>query len=264
MISNWLAWTPRDPSPYENFQLIDINERASISSEVKSHLTELLVEARFDLPFLQVVTKRLGWKTVQKHLISTSQPTVPILRRGFFGEVLTSGILVEFFSYIIPVQKFQFAISANQSLPGTDLIAIKKNERSLSEVCFVESKLRTTADTGAAIQGYKQLKKDYSERIPQMVLFILARLFETKDPLFENFLNYLRDRRDMARVERFRLGLAWERDAWTETVLKNLEEEVDDPELPRLVVQCARVRELPSLIKELFQMIGVVEEPTDD
>lgn len=264
MFSNWLFWKPRAPSPYKKFELIEIEEKTPISPGVKSHLTKLLVEARLDPSFLQAVAKRLGWTKVEKQLVSTSQPIIPTARRGFFGEVLTSGVLVEFFAYIIPVQKFQFAISANQSLPGTDVIAIKKKERSLSEVCFVESKLRTTTDSGAAIQGYEQLKKDYSEKIPQMIRFVLARLYERGDPLFDDFLNYLHDRRDMTNIERFRLGLTWEHGAWTETVLENLEEEVDEPGLPKLVVQRARIRKVASLVKELFQTIGIEEEPDDD
>jgi len=264
MLSKWLAWKLRDPSPYRKFKLTEIDEKIQITPEVKSHLVKLFTEARFDQCFLLAVAKRLGWAKVVTELVTPSQPTVATARRGFFGEVLVCAMLTEIFGYLIPVQKLRFAISANQSLPGTDVIAIKKDGGTISEICFVESKLRTTADTYFAVQGYKQLKEDYSQRIPDMIRFVLARLHERKDPLFYEFLEYVFDRRDLTNIERFSLGLTCEHGSWTETVLENLEEEVNNTSLPNLVVQRTRIKNLATLVKEVFQAIGVEAVLDDD
>jgi len=263
-LANWLAWKARLPNPYRNFDLIEIEEKNEIDHKIEPFLTKLLQEYRFDPNLFQKLASRLGWSNVEKIILNSTLPTVQTARRGYFGEVLTSAMLSEFFGYVIPIKKLRYAISANQSLPGTDVIAIKKQAGAISEVCFVESKLRTTSDTTASVQGYRQLKEDYSQRIPDMILFVLSRLYENEDPLFEDFFKYVSTRKDMSGIERFCLGLTWEHGTWTETVLKNLEEETDDPSFPRLVVHRTRIKNLAEHLKELFKAIGVTGASEDD
>lgn len=264
MLADWLTWKTRLPNPYKNFDLIEIEEKKEIGNEIEPLLVKLLQDYRFDPSLFQRLANRFGWSNVQKLLANSTQPTVQTARRGYFGEVLTSAMLLDFFGYVIPIKKFRYAISANQSLPGTDIIAIKKQAGAISEVCFVESKLRTTSDTTASVQGYKQLRDDYVQRIPDMILFVLSRLYERKDPLFEDFFGYVCSRKDMSGMERFCLGLTWEYGTWTETVLENLEEETDDPSFPRLVVHRTRIKNLAKHLNDLLEAIGVKGASEDD
>lgn len=257
MLSNWLKWKAPDSKLYENFDLVDIDEKTEIDQNIKPYLEKLLLKARFNTSVFQSLANQLEWFEVEKFL-AESMPSIPTARRGFFGEVLTCALLVEFFGYVIPVQKLQYTISANRSLPGTDAIAIKKSGKTISEVCFVESKLRTTNETSASIQGYRQLREDYSEKIPEMILFTLSRLQETNDPLFDDFLRYTVDRHDLTYIESFCLGLTWEKGAWTEKVLENLEDDIDR-DFPPLSVKLIRIENLAETIKDVFETIGVSE-----
>jgi len=184
MLKEWLCWLERDHSPYSGFWVIDVTEIQPPTDVVISHIRDLLIHARLDLEFLQDAAQHLGWDKVQA-LAASTQPKGVKMQRGEFGEVLSSAMLQQFHGYTIPVQKLRFAISSDQSLPGTDVIALRLDKRGkITEVGFVESKLRTKNDTGAAVQGYEQLKRDYEQRQSDMLRFVAQRLHERNDSLF--------------------------------------------------------------------------------
>ena len=266
MLSRWLIHKVRTSTLYNKFHLIEIDEQTKMDKDMKSYLCKLLLTARIDPKMLLTAAKRVGWKKTESLLVHPSLPAKPLKRRGDFGEILTNAILVELMGYIIPVQKLRFTISPEQSLAGTDTIAIKKGKGYFSEMCFVESKLRTANDSyscHAAVEGYEQLKKDYLEKAPDMIQFILARLHDRGDPLFNDFLKYLNNRQDLTDIDRFRLGLVWDHEKWKEEVLQSLEDEVDVESIPKMVVQRVRVQKLASQVKDLFDSIGV-DVITDD
>jgi len=264
MLSNWLDCKARDPSPYGKFKLTEIDERTEITTALESYLIKLVEEARFDPSFLQDVARRHGWSKVMTYLVAPTMPTVTRARRGFFGEVLTCALLTEVFGYLMPVPKLRFNITSDQSLPGTDAIVVKKSPNGISEICFVESKLRTVTDPHFAVQGYRQLREDYSQEIPVMIRFVLARLHETKNPLFDDMMKYAFDRRDTTGMETFSLGLISEHEAWRESALENLEQEASDGELPKLVVHRTKIRNLASLVERVLKSAGVETIPYDE
>ena len=125
------------------------------------------------------------------------------------------------------------------------------------EVCFVESKLRGSADTGAPVEGYEQLRRDYEKELPDILQFLAARLQERNDPLYGDFMIYLRDRRDLASLDTFRLGLLWERDEWSETCLHNLEEYLENSGPPPVSVHVVVISGLINLVEELYGRLGL-------
>jgi len=262
-LASWLGWEYRSPNSYTKFVIVEVRENGRISSRVKSSLAGLLSSARVDPRLIRIAVDRFGWQRV-KTLLTNIQPMSATGKRGEFGEVLVAAILVAFLGYIVPVQKLRFAIMGEQSLPSTDIIAVKKGSKGLTEVSFVESKLRTTGDTGAAVQAYEQLKQDYSEKVPDMVMFVVSRLYERGDPLFNDFLDYMFDRNDTAGKESFNIGLVWEQDNWTETVLQNLEDDIEDSNQLRIIVEIVRINDLRGLVDEAFQLIGVTKVLDDE
>ncbi|SRR6266571_144400 len=255
-LSGWLTHSPRVSSPYSKFALTDIVELATTTQVTKGRLATMLQEARMEMEILNLCD-RLGWKILKAQLSSGVQPKEITAQRGEFGEVLTNAILREFFGYTIPVEKLRSAITSDQSLPSTDTIGLKRGGSGLTEVCFVESKFRTSKSKNAAMQGYGQLRHDYSKSIPDMGIFILKSLFEKKDPFFDDFFSYLNDRtRTTSEIESFHLGLTWEKEQWSEDTLQRLEDEVSN-DMPRLAVHLVRLSQLASLVDELFHKIGV-------
>ena len=259
MISAWLHSLIRIPSAYKKFDLFDVDEHQTLTPDMELYLENLLLEARLNTDMLRDAAKILGWTRTQELLVSPTQPCGHNKRAGDFGEVLTNALLAEMYGYTIPVQKIRFGVSDEQSLSGTDTIAIRKTDGAISEVCYVESKLRTKNDNFsslAALQGYQQLKTDYSDKVPDMISFMLARLYDKNDPLFYDFLNYINKRQDLTSIDRFRIGLVWEYGTWKESILELLEEEADGT-TPKLSVHRVRIHGLSSIVKKLYDNLGV-------
>jgi hypothetical protein len=253
-LSDWLQWKAK--STYTKFNLIEVDESKRLSEDVKQYLSSLLQSARIDLDLLKAASKRLGWKGVQELLVAGRQPTLPPFKRGDFGEVLTCALLVEFHNCIVPIQKLRYTITPNQRLPGTDAIAVRRERGKISEVYYVESKLRTTPDTQAAVEAWNQLVDDYGKKLPDMIYFALARLFEMQNPLYYDFLDYASDRKTATRIDRFCIGLVWDRDKWSTSVLDNLNKSVD-PKLPKLLVPRVHVSGLIRKTNAIFKAIGM-------
>jgi hypothetical protein len=173
-------------------------------------------------------------------------------------------MLMDFFGYSIPVPKLCFAITANSTLPSTDAIAVKSSAGNLTEVCFVESKLRIRDDSSIAKKGYSQLVSDYSKKFPDMIRFVTEQLLRDDDPLANSFLAYLFDRRETVARESFFLGLVCDQTSWSENALANLEAEITDPTLPRVMVAAVRIKSLEDLSDKLFRSIGITQVLEDD
>lgn len=200
---------------------------------------------------------------MREQLIARTIPTQPKAKRGEFGEILTCALLQHFSEFSIPVPKLWFKFTSGQSLPATDALAIKIDTAGkLAEICFVESKLRTTADNAAAIQAAKQLSSDTSVATPDILRFVALELDRENSPLADTFVDYLADRSDTREKETYCIGLCWERNAWDEMVLTNLEN--DEVHLERLSVPVVRIQDLGALTDELFRAIGINEVEDDD
>jgi len=267
VIETWLNSTERIPNPYAQFRLLDVEEPASLSEEARDYVSELLRESRFDSGFLTAMAEVLGWEMVRDSLAPGAAPESISTRRGDFGEVVITALLEEVHGYIVPVKKLRYKVTRNQLLTGTDALAIKiNNEGRVTEVCFVESKLRTATrndkDRTLAVAGCDQLKKDYESKLPDILQFVAQRLHETKDELFKAFAEYMRERGDTTDLDTFCLGLVWDREEWEEQILQNLEEHTDI--VPRLVVHAVRINNLGTVSDDMFARVGVLEVLDDE
>lgn len=267
MITAWLNSTERTPNPYSQFTLLDVEESSELSESVKDYVSGLLRDARFDRDFLIAMAEHLGWDKVKNSLVPSASPEFLPTKRGDFGEALITALLKEVHGYIIPVNKLRFKITKNQLLTGTDALALKIDEEGrISEVCFIESKLRTAtrgeSDRTVAVAGCTQLKNDYDSKLPDILNFVAQRLHETDDNLFRAFRDYIRTRLDTTDLDTFCLGLFWDHEAWEEQILQNLEEHIDV--VPRLVVHAVRIRDLAATSDEMFVRVGIVQVSDDE
>jgi hypothetical protein len=267
VIATWLHSTERTPNPYTQFRLLDVHEPAGFSDSARDYVSELLRESRFDPEFLTDMAEILGWEKVRESIVLGAVPEMTSTKRGDFGEVIVTALLEEAHGYVIPVRKLRFKVTRNQLLTGTDALAIKiNNEGRIIEVCFVESKLRTAtrneSDRIIAVAGCNQLKKDYDSKLPDILQFIAQRLHETKDEIFEAFVEYIGTRADTTDIDTFCLGLVWDREEWEEQVLQNLEDYTDL--VPRLVVHAVRINDLGRVNDEMFARVGVLEVSDDE
>lgn len=258
MLNEWLNRAERSSSPYSEFDVTDIEPTEELSTDHETYLAKLLHDAMVDPELFGAVALDLGWDDAEKYFATASLATRERVQRGDFGEALTGGILEQCFGYTIPVVKLRYKQSANQTQPGTDLLAFKLDSSSeIVEVCYVETKLRATLRYETAIEGYKQLLEAYQARFPTILRFIAIRLHENakRVELYRSFRSYMKERRDTTSKDNFVLSLCWDRDQWQENVLENLQD--NGVELPRLTVKVIRIADLRDVSDRVFGRLGV-------
>jgi hypothetical protein len=261
VLKDWLKAKNRVAKSYKAFEVQDVTELGLPSQAVRTHLSDAVKAASVDIDFLADLTARLGWKKATA-FVKQRLPAHNSARRGRFGEVLGVSFLREFHGYHVPIEKFVFAITGGQSQPSTDAVLIKVTRGIVSEVCLVESKLRTTTDKFAGVQGVRQLKADYEKEMPDMLGFTAARLYERDDALYRPFMEYMASRDDDRNRDSFCLFLIYDGNAWSDDVLTNIED--DEPTTSPLRVHATRVENLRKLVDEVFAEVGIRAEDDDD
>jgi hypothetical protein len=254
-LGEWLVASQRSPSPY-SFDVIDLAEQAEISDRIYEELVRLVRDAYFDPHFLQEVAQRYGWTKVYEKVITPGIPERAQVKRGDFGEALANGLLEELYGYAIPVKKLRFKVSPDQTLPGTDVLALRvTGNASLEEVCFVESKLRTVRDLNAGVEGYEQLKSDFETNRQDILRFVATRLESSEQAVRNGFLEYFFSRAELPALETFRLFLWWDTSTWSEDVLQVLEE--NEVKLDNLTSHAARIHQLRQVTDKAFELAGL-------
>ena len=256
-VDEWLYPVPRTNSTY-SFEVTDLKEEIS-KKPSSAELAELLRDSYWDPDHLANLVGRYGGEAVRDKFLRAHDKTRLSVRRGDFGEALSVEYLKKVEGYLVPVMKLRHKIVSNQTLPGTDCVAVKlSEEEEIIEVAFVESKLRTSADTSVAVKGAKQLKQDADSTTPEILTFIARRLHEINGPLARRFESYIFDRN--TELDTYLLIIFYERAQWRERVLINLEDEAID--LEPLHVYVANIDDLKQMSDTAFATLSaeVIED----
>lgn len=255
VLESWLQVEARDPFEGD-FRLLDVGEVAPPSDETAEYLARAVLEDRFDPAFLKSLVEGLGWDRAAEAVERTGIPGVASARRGQFGETLGLQLLEHLDAYSVPVRKLRVAITADQSLPRADGVVVRVDPElgSIAEVCLVEVKTRTTPDTSAGVSGADQLRSYLTEKLPDVFIFVLSRLFESNNPLYEPLMAYCRERTADKR-ESARLILVFDADAWRSRVVDNM---VDaEIALEELTVHAIRLDQLRPFVERVFGRAGL-------
>jgi hypothetical protein len=254
IVTAWLTSTHIDPSPYEEFDLYEISETVSPSEPCRDYLAQSILSARLDPGFLSSLARELGWDHVEE-LVGRAVPRDPRAKAGDFGEILAAALLEEFHGYQIPINKLRFKLTRGQMLPATDIFALKTTaDGSISEVCYSESKLRASPDLGAGTDGYAQLYETVNSQIPEILQFVLARLYENGNPMFQRLAQFLKDRRDLSGSTTHRLFLCYDLGHWDDRVLSNVEDSA--PKLSSFTIHKLVISDLISLVEDVYSRIA--------
>jgi len=85
LLDQWLAPSNRPAGAYALFDVVDVLETVSPSTEVENHLCELVAQSSVDLDFLADITRRLGWgraeQAVRQRLPQTPRLSAAALAR---------------------------------------------------------------------------------------------------------------------------------------------------------------------------------------
>jgi hypothetical protein len=257
-LTSWLTASVREGID-ASLTVTDVTEAAPVSDNTVGYLADRMLSARIPPELLTRVTERIGWQLVRDAYLAL--PRISI-RNGALGETIASSYLAEVEAYEIPCEKSRVQIDVNQTLPGTDLVSVRVTEGSITEVHFLECKLRTVRLSGAALGAYAQLVADQGEQFATILMFTLIRLYETKHPLFEPFLDYLQ-RRSEVDIDSYGIFLVLD-DAIcrADPVVDVLENERS---LAPLHIRSVRIASLAALIDMVYQRINAspVVDPED-
>ena len=254
-VADWLKPFPRSASTF-SFEVIDLKETPVVPS---SHeLADLLAESYWGKDYLASLADRYGFEAVRDKFLSSRTGARLHIRRGDLGEAVTVDYLKNVDGYLVPVMKLRYKIGTNQTLPGTDCVALKLSNSSLVEVVFVESKLRTSLDLSVAVSGSRQLKQDADNATPEILTFIARQMRATNNPLTVLVEEYLFQRD--TELDKYLLMLIHETRTWDERILKNLEDE--ELGLAPLHVYVATISGLKELSDKAFSAMGaeVIED----
>ena len=237
-LTDWLAEEER--AAERVYSVADVTETSDRPADLLQYLAELISRAKIDPIYLDRIVAALGWDAVRARLL----PGRPRVRRGEFGEALSTAILEELEDWTVPIVKLRYQVDPEQTQPGTDLLAVSRDGPDIDDILFGESKLRGAIDNRAAVDAHDQLAEDKKKQFADILVFVLARLLEQQSDLIDPLTAYLA-RRDADAKGSYGIFLTFDDAAWRESVLDELDDEPDllDPVGVR-VIRLHDLREL--------------------
>jgi len=254
-ISKWIDIRILNPAPYQEFTVLSATENCSPDVQILQGLMCALVDMFLEFDYyLDMI--RLGGKGLLRKRLEARIPKKRSFRLGDFGEVLLFGFLIAKCNYRVPYKKIaRRLLSENQQ--GYDLIAIKIKNNKLEEILFIESKLRTKPDTGAAKQAYKQLGYNYRQRHVENLEPLERCLRGTDDSMRELILDYMFSRETYVGRERFLVGLIYDEEIWNDACLANLAGKINDKQNLKTLALVVKIADLENLIARVCSLSGI-------
>jgi len=254
-LTDWLGEDER--SPERVYAVADVTESSDRPTDLLPYLADLMARAKIDPIHLDRMVAALGWEAVRARLA----PGGSRVRRGEFGEALSTAILEELEGWNVPVVKLRYQVDPEQTQPGTDLFAVSRVGSDIEDILFGECKLRGALDNQAAVDAHDQLAEDKKKEFADILVFVLARLLEQQSDLVNPLTAYLA-RRDAETKGSYGIFLAFDDAAWRESVLDKLDEEPDllDP----LGVRVTRLYDLRELADSACTAAGLDVVDDDD
>lgn len=245
-IHRWLESVARDPSPYR-FMVTDLTERRNPVPDIVGALAEIVARTKANLEVIEAMAGALG----RTDALARLQPGRVGIRRGDFGEAICCEILEATLGLTVPIRKLRYQTDPEQTMHGTDIVGFRFDESgTLSDLHFVECKLRTYRALAIGTEAHDQLAKDRSEGYADSLMFLADRISETDPQLFGSFQRYLASR---DRIDRGSYGvmLVFDAEHWDEEILERVEEIQDQlTPLHTQVILVTSVRDLVDLVCE--------------
>lgn len=257
-ISSWLD--PATPRQAENGALVQTITELQRPDNLYAVLAVELQETRVSGDLFEECAEILDMD-FSNQLVSSMTPTNPNMRKGYFGEMIAARCLQEFDGCCVLVQKPGFAITADQSLPGTDVLAAHLDNGEITSLIFTEAKVRTARDPRVLLQAAQQAISDSENEYSPMIGFALRRIHESDKAAGREFLSFLSRRRDGATNDFQYVYLVLERGAWSVDDVSKLDEICPLPSGFRVSV--VEIEKLKQLIDESYARIGMAVDEYD-
>lgn len=246
----WCASQPRAPGEFP-FAVSDITEGRGWDEPVVTRLAQRAVHAKSDLEALHEMAAALGMDIPMARLRASKLQS---LRRGDCGEVLAAAHLEVSEGLQVPVPKQRFQIDPEQSLHGTDIVALEVADDVVIALHLVEVKLRASrVDNRAALAAHDELVEASATHFSDVLSLTLEYLRRADQPLYLALMTYLRDRDERNRND-YGIYTVFETGHWREAVLEVLGRLGDDLVAP-LTVRAWRIDHLADLVEAIHTAI---------
>lgn len=128
MITDWLSYSEKSPSPYGLFRVINVVEKLSADQNVCEYMTEEVLSAYRNFDELKFRFENLDAAALKAYLLSNVFPgddytLVRNVRQGDFAEVLSSLIVRYFQGLVTPLHKMRYKFNKDRSVFCTDMMA---------------------------------------------------------------------------------------------------------------------------------------------
>lgn len=249
LLNGWLGSVIRNPNAH-HFRIIDVTENGARRQETVALVEDILNEFLFEPRVIQDLRAQMG--EAAKAALDAATPPTQNLRAGVFGEALAAEIYERWHAYIVPLRRLRIT---GGSPTGTDLLALRAdNGNQITEICYVECKLRTTRSNNAAVEAHDQLLAVSRARMPPILGHVSNQLCSTNSPLYIPFLKYMASTSDEPVQDTYRIALTWESNEWVEQVLDNLDDR--QGQLEPLTLDVIKLSNLRDFVEEVYRRLG--------
>lgn len=216
------------------------------SDSLKDQIATALYEGLIEVGYVKGLLERLGQTAVAQYLDKRGFVGTLSKRVADFGEIVAGNLLSDEEGLKQLIHKLRYRDKATWSMRLTDVFTVVVVNDQVEALCFASVKSGVTSPkTAVAVSGYQQLIEDYRVEHPEILFFTSEQLYRegrfTEAELFDRVLS---SRGDVQR--RFRLLLIFDRNAWKEEALSELDDNLDGdlPEFRAYLLVCDSMREL--------------------
>jgi hypothetical protein len=241
VLASWLSIAPRPAGTYP-FDVSDSTEARRWGEPEVDMLARLVAAAKADVAVLTEVAAVLDWDFALTRLRGSKLLT---LRHGDFGEAIAQGHIQVIEQLQVPVPKLRFQVDPEQSLHGTDIVALETDGSVVKSVHLVETKLRTGVDNDVALEAHSELRDGQAVGFADVLGLVLERLAKENRSLYHSLLALLGTRGENSPFH-YGVYTIFDAAAWREKVLDTLRDEANL--LAPLHVRAVLIEELRALI----------------
>jgi len=157
--SIWLEADNSCKFHYTKFQNLPLREKRGVREQVKPALIDAILDHHIHSQRIKEKLKKLGFKKTAEYF-GNFLPKNDKIRKGNFGEVVTSEHLCQRYNYKMPVFKLRFMDTPNMPMRGEDIVAFEIGEdNKIIAICLGETKTLETYSKDKVKKAHEQLVK---------------------------------------------------------------------------------------------------------
>lgn len=166
----------------DNHTILKLNEKYDVRSEIKDDLIETIIE--YYIPKERINHLKNEKFSDLENLINSSIPDKDHdkIRKGDFGEIISSEHLKQRHNYYFPYPKLTYNPNHNTSSKGDDILAFKINENNIISLCLGEVKVISKYSNTTLNNAYSQLESSYKPH-PKSLNLIMNYMYNINDSL---------------------------------------------------------------------------------